>query len=85
MARNAYFDNHPEFQQLSFALVVGIIQLMIDENLVCCEERNGFYHAARDFRGLANAYYASLDQSVKTDLIEFFRYKRYLCPVPAAN
>ncbi|MBB6108699.1 hypothetical protein SAMN05421821_10266 [Mucilaginibacter lappiensis] len=50
MYKDAYFDNHPVYSMLSYDVIVGIIQLMIDEGLVSPIGRDGIYIEFKDFR-----------------------------------
>jgi hypothetical protein len=78
MMRNEYFENHPVYNRLPYFMVVGLIQLMIDEGLLSPEVSKGFYRDFISYRDKAKSMYAGLNDSQKLEYINFFRYKAYL-------
>jgi hypothetical protein len=72
------FDNHPIYNELGYNVIVGLIQLLMDEGLLDTDERNGWYIKFMDFRNSAVILYNELNNSQKMELIEYLRYKAYL-------
>jgi len=73
-----FFDKHPIYSELGYNIIVGLIQLLMDECLLNPEERNGWYIKFMDFRNSAVILYNGLNNSQKVELIEYLRYKAYL-------
>jgi len=78
MKKDAYFDNHPVYNTLSYDAIVGLIQLMIDDVIVAATERDGIYVVFKDFREKARPTYERLNEAEKQEYIAFFRYKHHL-------
>ncbi|MDB5086751.1 MAG: hypothetical protein JWR09_745 [Mucilaginibacter sp.] len=76
--KKRFFDNHPIYNELGYNVIVGLIQLLIDECLLNSDERKGWYIKFMDFRNSAVILYNELDNIQKLDLIEYLRYKAYL-------
>lgn len=86
MYRDDYFDNHPVYNLLSYDVIVGIIQLMIDEGLVDPKERDGIYVHFKDFRDKVREVYRGMSEEQKQEYIKYFRYKHHLFqPFPNSN
>jgi len=78
---NDLSHNEAVFNAFSYQVIVGLIQLLIDEGLVDQDERNGFYVNAKDFRIKATEIYQGIDGLQKKELIKYCQLKRYLhCP-----
>jgi hypothetical protein len=78
MMRDAYFEQHPVYNMLSYDVIVGMIQLMIDEGLVSSDEREGMYIEFKDFREKVRPTYEKLNQAEKQEYIGYFRYRHHL-------
>ena len=78
MKRIEYFEDHPVYNRVPYHMVVGMIQLMIDEGLLNRDERKGFYIEFIDYREKAKSMYSGMNYSQKLEYIEFFRYKAHL-------
>ena len=78
MKRNDYFEHHPVYNRLPYFMVVGLIQLLIDEGLLSPEESKGFYRDFISYRDKAKSMYTGLNFSQKLEYIDFFRYRAYL-------
>ena len=78
MIRDAYFEQHPVYNMLSYDVIVGMIQLMIDEGLVSSAEREGMYIEFKDFREKVRPMYEKLNEAEKQEYIRYFRYRHHL-------
>lgn len=75
---NPYFKNHVIYNALKYHFVVGLIQLMIDGQLLKRDVNHGYYATFINFREPAKGFYQTLTDEAKRELISFFKYKAYL-------
>ncbi|RKR82853.1 hypothetical protein BDD43_3044 [Mucilaginibacter gracilis] len=78
MKKDTYFEQHPVYNILSYDVIVGLIQLMIDEGLVSPAERDGIYVEFKDFRNKVRPMYMGLNDGQKQGYIAYFRYRHHL-------
>lgn len=78
MIKDAYFEQHPVYNRLSYDVIVGIIQLLMDEELISLNERDGIYVEFKDFRDKVRPMYEQLNEGQKKEYIAYFRYKHHL-------
>jgi hypothetical protein len=78
MKKDTYYEHHPVYNMLSYDVIVGLIQLMIDEGLVSPAERDGIYVEFKDFREKVKAMYKGLNAAQKQEYIAYFRYRHHL-------
>jgi hypothetical protein len=63
---------------LSYDVIIGLIQLMMDEGLVSPAERDGIYVEFKDFRDKVRTMYIGLNEVQKQEYIAYFRYRHHL-------
>lgn len=78
MTKDAYFEQHTVYNLLSYDMIVGLIQLMMDDGLISPTERDGMYVEFKDFRGKVKAMYGRLTEAQKQEYIAYFRYRHHL-------
>jgi hypothetical protein len=85
MIKEPYFEQHPVYNMLSYDVIIGLIQLMIDEGLVSPAERDGIYVEFKDFRDKVRLMYIRLNDAQKQEYIAYFRYRHHLFKPYVAN
>lgn len=78
MIKDAYFEQHPVYNMLSYDVIVGLIQLMIEDGLISPAERDGIYVEFKNFRDKVKAMYEGLTEAQKQEYIAYFRYRHHL-------